>query len=125
MGHATAAAVGLLQLLALLPGVSRTGITVTAARLMGFERREAARLALLLGVPALLGLGLFKLWRLSHTAPLALSGDLALTALLAALAAWMAAGMLLSWLGRRTFLPFYVWRIMLGSGVIALYFLSA
>ena len=125
LGFGAAAIIGLLQVLALLPGVSRTGVAVTAARLMGFERREAARLALLLGVPALLGLASFKLWQLSRSTSLMVSGDLALTAVLAALIAWVAAGGLLSWLGRRTFLPFYVWRIMLGSGVIGLYFLSA
>ncbi|MGE4279846.1 MAG: undecaprenyl-diphosphate phosphatase [Magnetospirillum sp.] len=116
---------GLLQLLALVPGVSRTGIVVTAARLVGYERRDAARLALLLGVPALLGLGAFKLWQLSSQTVLIFSGDLLLATLLAAFMAWLAAGLMLSWLGRHTFQPFYVWRIMLGAGVVALNFLSA
>lgn len=125
LGYLGMAAIGLMQILALVPGVSRSGVTITAARLIGFERREAARLALLLGVPSLTGLGAFKLWQLSHSTSLLFSADLALAALLAATAAWAGAGLMLSWLGRRTFLPFYVWRIMLGSGVIALYFLSA
>lgn len=125
LGPLGGALIGLVQVLALVPGVSRTGLVVTVARLAGFERREAARLALLLGVPALFGLGLFKLWQLSQTTPLILSGDLALTAAMAAVAAWAAAGALLSWVRRRSFRPFYLWRIMLGSGVIALYFLSA
>jgi len=116
---------GLLQVVALVPGVSRTGIVVTAARIVGYERRDAARLALLLGVPALLGLGAFKLWVLSRQAVLILSADLLLAAALSALMAWLAAGGMLSWLGRRTFQPFYVWRIMLGAGVVALNFLSA
>lgn len=116
---------GLLQLVALVPGVSRTGIVVTAARIVGYERRDAARLALLLGVPAFLGLGAFKLWQLSGQAVLILSGDLLLATLLAAFMAWLAAGAMLGWLGRRTFQPFYVWRIMLGAGVVALNFLSA
>lgn len=116
---------GLLQLLALVPGVSRTGIVVTAARLVGYERRDAARLALLLGIPSLLGLGAFKLWQLSGQAVLIISGDLMLATLLAAFIAWLAAGGLLRWLGRRSFQPFYLWRIMLGAGVVALNFLSA
>lgn len=116
---------GLLQVLALAPGVSRTGIVVTAARIVGYERRDAARLALLLGIPAVLGLGVFKLWMLSQHTVLILSGDLLLATALAAFVAWLAAGALLGWLGRRTFQPFYVWRIMLGAGVVALNFLSA
>ncbi|MBR9972340.1 undecaprenyl-diphosphate phosphatase [Magnetospirillum sulfuroxidans] len=124
-GYGSVAIIGLLQILAMLPGASRTGIAVTAARLMGFERREAARLSLLLGIPALLGFGLFRLWQMAHSTPLLLSADLVLTAAVAAVAAWIAAGGMLTWLGRHTFLPFCLWRIMLGVGVIALYFLSA
>ncbi|OJX68673.1 undecaprenyl-diphosphate phosphatase [Magnetospirillum sp. 64-120] len=125
LGWLGAVLFGLLQLVALLPGVSRTGVVVTAARIVGYERRDAARLALLLGIPALFGLGLFKLWVLSTQAVLILSGDLLLATVLAAFMAWLAAGGMLGWLGRRTFQPFYVWRIMLGAGVVALNFLSA
>lgn len=125
LGFAAAAIIGLVQMAALIPGVSRTGLAVTVTRVLGYERREAARLALLLGIPALLGLGLFKLWRMAQDVPLLLSADLILTAILAALAAWLAAGAMLAWLGRHTFLPFCLWRIMLGAGVIGLYFLSA
>ena len=125
LGYGAAAIIGLVQMVALIPGVSRTGLAVTVARVLGYERREAARLALLLGIPALLGLGLFKLWHVREAVPLLLSTDLLLTAGLAAAAAWLAAGGMLAWLGRHTFLPFCLWRIMLGSGVIALYFLSA
>ena len=125
LGFGAVVIVGGLQILAVLPGVSRTGVTVTAARLMGFERRAAARLSLLLGIPALLGLGLFKLWQISQDGPLIVSVDLVLTAAMAAAAAWLATGGMLAWLGRHTFLPFCLWRIMLGIGVIALYFLSA
>jgi len=49
--------IGLAQVLALLPGTSRSGITMTAARFLGFERVEAARFSLLLAIPAILGAG--------------------------------------------------------------------
>lgn len=124
LGFAAAAVVGLLQVLALVPGVSRTGVVVTAARLMGFERRDAARLSLLLGVPVLIGFAALRLWQLAGTVPFVLSADLLLAAGLAAVVAWGASAALLRWLGRHTFLPFYLWRIMLGAGVIGLYFLA-
>lgn len=125
LGYGTVAVLGLLQLLALLPGVSRMGVTVTATRLLGLERREAARLSMLMAVPMLLGYGLFQLWHLTRAISLVMSADLALAAGLAALVAWAMAGLLLAWLRRHTFLPFALWRIMLGVGVIALHFLSA
>src|SRR3546814_14337752 len=58
--HMTFAAgfiIGLSQVLALIPGTSRSGITMTAGRFLGFERVEAARFALLLSIPAILGAG--------------------------------------------------------------------
>ncbi|MCP6497894.1 undecaprenyl-diphosphatase, partial [Klebsiella pneumoniae] len=53
LGWTGAMLIGLLQAAALLPGISRTAITIAAARLMGFERRDAARFSLLLAIPLL------------------------------------------------------------------------
>ena len=125
LGYMGAICIGLLQMLALLPGVSRTGITVTAARLMGFERRDAARLSLLLAIPLLAGHAVYGLRQLPHGLQVALSADGILAAGLAAVIAWLAAGGMLLWLNRHSYLPFCLWRIMLGAGVIVLFFLSA
>ena len=65
---------GLAQALALVPGTSRSGITMTMARLLGFERAEAARLSLLMAMPVILAAGVLE------TAGLVRGGDLALTA---------------------------------------------
>ncbi|NNE82883.1 MAG: undecaprenyl-diphosphate phosphatase, partial [Alphaproteobacteria bacterium] len=50
--------IGLAQVLALIPGTSRAGVTITAARLLGYERSEAARFSMLLSIPAVAGAGL-------------------------------------------------------------------
>ena len=59
--------IGIVQALALIPGTSRSGICITMARMMGIERREAARFAMLLGIPAIAGAGTLKgyeLWQM-------------------------------------------------------------
>lgn len=120
LGWVGAAVIGVLQAAAAIPGVSRTGITITAARLMGFERREAARFSLLLGIPMLAGHAGLTLWQLSRQAPLILSPDLALAAGLSFAAAMIAVASMMAWLDRHTFTPFAVWRIVVGLAVLGL-----
>lgn len=118
LGWLGAAIIGVLQAAAAIPGVSRTGITITAARLMGFERQDAARFSLLLGIPLIAGQAGLIVWQLSHKAPLIFSTDLMLAAGLAFVAALLAVAAMMAWLDRHTFTPFALWRIVLGLGVI-------
>lgn len=113
-----AAAIGLLQAAALIPGVSRTGITITAARLMGYERQDAARFSLLLAIPLVAAHAAFTMAGLSRQAPLALSADLVVAAGLAFGTALPAAAILVAWLDRHTLAPFAMWRIVLGGAVL-------
>jgi undecaprenyl-diphosphatase len=114
---------GLAQAMALIPGVSRSGGTITAGLLLGYSREAAARYSFLLAVPAVLGSGLYEAYG-------ALSGDVAgggvawgptiLASVLAfgvglAVIAW-----LLRYLARGSFTPFVVYRIALGVLVLAL-----
>ncbi len=67
-----AIAIGFAQALALIPGISRSGITITAARFLGFERSEAARFSFLLGIPAILAACIFtflEAWKLGIPIP--------------------------------------------------------
>ena len=60
--------IGLFQILAFLPGTSRSGITITASRFLGFERNSAAKISLLLSIPAILGatnLEVYDLYKLN------------------------------------------------------------
>ena len=61
MTWAPALIIGMAQAVALIPGVSRSGISMTAARALGFERPDSARFAFLLGIPAIAGAGVLKL----------------------------------------------------------------
>lgn len=118
------AVIGLVQLAGLVPGVSRTGLVMTAARLIGVERPEAARLALLLSIPVLLTQAATATWGLAAQARLVFSTDLAFAAGLALVVAWVCAGGLMAWLRHRTATLFCLWRIMMAGGVIGLSFLA-
>jgi undecaprenyl-diphosphatase len=113
------AIIGLSQILALVPGTSRSGITMTAARLLGYERGEAARFSMLLSIPTILGAGVLAgldLWQ---------DGDAALThaALVAAglsfVSALIAIALLMAWLKRASFTPFVIYRVVLGVALLA------
>lgn len=120
LGWIGAVAIGVLQAAAAIPGISRTGITVTAARLMGFERRDAARFSLLLAIPMIGGHAAHLLWQLSRQTQLIVSSDLALAAGLACVLAWVSAALMMAWLDRRGFGPFALWQVAVGVGVLGL-----
>ena len=120
MGIGSALAIGLAQVLALIPGTSRSGITMTAARFLGFERAEAARFSMLLAIPAILGAGTLAGLDLRESGDLALTRSAALAALLAFISALMAIAVLMQWLKRASFTPFVIYRILLGLVLLGL-----
>ncbi|MBL0419062.1 undecaprenyl-diphosphate phosphatase [Ramlibacter sp. AW1] len=110
---------GLAQALALIPGVSRSGGTITAGLLMGFTREAAARYSFLLAVPAVLASGFYQLWRHGHDA-----AAVPVTAtLIATLVSFVVGYAVIVWFLRlvatRTYMPFVVYRIALGLLVLA------
>jgi undecaprenyl-diphosphatase len=111
--------VGLAQVGALIPGVSRSGSTLTAALALGFRREEAARFSFLLGLPAIALAGFKELWEL-HKVHLDAHGwsVLALGLLVASLSAFVAIWSLMRVLERFSAWPFVVYRA--GLGVILL-----
>lgn len=115
-----AVVIGLAQALALIPGTSRSGICMTAARLIGMERADAARFAMLLSIPAILGAGALKgyeLWKLGDTH---VSADAFLAAGIACVTALIAIAIMMAWLRRATFTPFAIYRIGLGGVLLAI-----
>ncbi|HEY8019679.1 MAG TPA: undecaprenyl-diphosphate phosphatase [Thermoanaerobaculia bacterium] len=113
-------AVGCAQALALVPGTSRAGITITAALLLGFNREAAARFAFLLFLPIAAGAALLeghKLLKggLPPAEALAFGLGIAVSALVGyAVIAW-----LIGWLRRRSLDVFVVYRVLLGIGILA------
>jgi undecaprenyl-diphosphatase len=113
-----AVAIGMAQTLALIPGASRAGVTMTAARLMGFERQAAARFSMLLSIPAILAAGVLKSRELYESGQFAFGSDVAIAAALAFAIALASIAVLMFWLRRAGFTPFVVYRIMLGAGLL-------
>lgn len=107
--------VGCSQALALIPGVSRSGVTMTAALLMGLDRQASARFSFLLSIPVIAGAGLLKtvdLWR--HGAPVDW-GALALGAAVSGITAFLCITAFLRLLDKVGFMPFVYYRIGLAA----------
>jgi undecaprenyl-diphosphatase len=111
--------IGCAQVLALIPGTSRSGITMTAARILGMERRDGARLSMLLSIPVIIGAGSLKGWELYQSGNAALTYDAILAAGLSFMAALMVMAALMAWLKHSTYTPFVIYRIALGVFLLA------
>ena len=112
--------IGLMQAVALVPGTSRAGITMTAARFLGVERQDAARFSLLLSIPTIIGAGVLKGFELSETENTVLIYDVLMLAGFSFLFALVAISLLMVWLRRASFTPFVIYRILLGSMLLGI-----
>jgi undecaprenyl-diphosphatase len=110
--------IGAAQALALVPGVSRSGATISAGLLLNFDRAAAARYSFLLSVPAVVLSGLFEL-RHAGESPLPLGATAVATAL-AFVSGYASIALLLRWLTRHSLDVFVGYRVVLGAVVIAL-----
>ncbi|MGB0681134.1 MAG: undecaprenyl-diphosphate phosphatase [Magnetovibrionaceae bacterium] len=119
LGIADAILIGLAQMLALIPGTSRSGVTMTMARFLGMERVDAARFSMLLGIPAILGAGVLKGIEVFQTGEAALTTAVFTAAALAFVSALVAIALMMVWLRSAGFGPFVVYRILLGCGLLA------
>jgi undecaprenyl-diphosphatase len=111
-GWGTCLFVGAAQTLALVPGVSRSGVTMTAARLAGLTRVDSARFSFLLATPITLGACLVESHHAASRLPV---GTLLAGMLSAAVVGLLAIGVLLRWLGRTGFAPFFAYRAVLAA----------
>ncbi|MEG1392375.1 MAG: undecaprenyl-diphosphate phosphatase, partial [Aurantimicrobium sp.] len=111
---------GFAQALALIPGVSRSGGTITAGLFMGFSRTAAARYSFLLALPAVFGSGLYQLAK-SFKEPQVFNGFETLGATVVAFIVGIGViAFLMNLLGKHSFLPFVVYRMLLGGTLHAL-----
>jgi undecaprenyl-diphosphatase len=111
--------IGCAQVLALVPGVSRSGITLLAAMSLGLERPAAARFSFLLSVPAVAAAGIFELPKLLKSHEVG-GATLAIGLAAAVVASYASIAWLLKFLRTRTTIPFVVYRIALGALIFAL-----
>lgn len=120
--------IGLAQMLALIPGVSRSGASISAGLALGYTRPAAARFAFLLAVPAVFGSGLYETYTAFTCEPgvdagcgagYGLGPTVAAT-VVAFIVGYAVIAFLMRYLETRTFLPFVIYRILLGGVLIGL-----
>ena len=115
MRYGGAVVIGLAQCLALIPGASRSGVTMTAARYLGIGRVDAARFSMLLSIPTIAGAGLLKGLDIVTDGDAALGMDAVIVAVLSFGFALAAIGWMMRWLARADFRIFVWYRLALGT----------
>jgi undecaprenyl-diphosphatase len=111
--------IGCAQALALVPGVSRSGATITAGLFLGFDRASAARYSFLLSVPAVVLSGLFELREIGEEGGAGVV-ETALATIAAFVVGYASIAFLLRWLARHSTAVFVVYRVALGALVLVL-----
>jgi undecaprenyl-diphosphatase len=117
----TGVLIGLAQMLALIPGTSRSGITMTAGLALGLDRETAARVSFLLAIPAIAGAALFELIALLRSqGPVPWAGIL-LGLVVAAVSAWLCIRLFLDWIQRIGMVPFVIYRMLLAVLIVVVF----
>jgi undecaprenyl-diphosphatase len=114
-------AVGAAQAVALIPGTSRSGITITTGIFAGLDRATAARFSFLLGIPITAAAGGYKLLQLTRTGvPSEEVGPLIVAVVAAFLSGWLAVWFLVGYVRRRSLTPFVIYRLALSVVIVLL-----
>lgn len=111
---------GLAQACALIPGVSRSGATLSMGRFLGYERETATRYAFLLAIPAVIGAGVFELKEVPNGDNLYGWGPTIVATVVSFLIGYAAIAWLLRFVSTHSFTPFVIYRIALGAGTLLL-----
>ncbi|MGI9274425.1 MAG: undecaprenyl-diphosphate phosphatase [Endozoicomonas sp.] len=110
--------VGFAQAVALIPGTSRSGITMTAGLMLGLTREAAARFSFLLSIPVILGAGLLLTLDLVKSGVPIAWGELGAGAAISAISAWVCIHYFLAFINRIGLMPFVIYRFILGTILI-------
>lgn len=111
---------GFAQAMALIPGVSRSGGTITAGLLMGYERAAAARYAFLLAIPAVFGSGFYQLFKSWDEPGVFTLGETAVATGIAFIVALVVIAAFMGWISKHSFMPFVIYRVALGAVLLVL-----
>jgi len=111
--------IGVAQALALIPGTSRSGVTMTAGRFLGFTRPDAARFSFLLGIPAIAGAGVLTVGDALASGE-SITMDAVYCAILTFFAGLAAIAFLMALIKRVSFLPFVLYRMVLGGFLLVM-----
>lgn len=115
IGWQDAALIGCIQVVALIPGTSRSGITLTAGLLLGLTREAAARFSFLLSIPTLIASSVLIGRDLLHSDVPVEWGPLVLGAVVAGVAAYACIGLFIALLARTGMLPYVIYRLLFGT----------
>lgn len=115
-----AVVLGLWQVVALIPGTSRSGIVITGARALGYARHDAAKLSMLMSIPTILASGALLSLDVVGQADWALARDAGIAALIAFAAALAALALMMRLLRSVSFTPYVIYRIALGVVLLGL-----
>ena len=122
MGLKQALFIGLAQMLALIPGASRSGVTMTMARYLGFERLSAARFSLLLSIPVIIAAGCLQIVKLIRQEDIVVGAAALYVAIFSCIIALGAIHGMMKWLGRANFNLFVYYRFALGLVLLIISF---
>ena len=112
--------IGCAQVLALIPGTSRSGITMTASRFLGFSRKSAAHYSMLLAMVAISGAGTLMGLSLLKSGDLSLGIDVAIAIVFSFASGWIAISLMMKFLEKSTFVIFAAYRVILGTALLGL-----
>jgi undecaprenyl-diphosphatase len=107
--------IGLFQILALVPGVSRSGIVITAALLLNYNRNDAIKIAFLLSIPAIFMASSYNLLQLSSMGSVSILNDHLLGMILSLIVSYLTIYFFIATINKISFAPYIIYRIMLGT----------
>jgi len=107
--------IGLAQAVALIPGTSRSGITMTAGRFLGLDRVSAARFSMLLAIPTIIAAGVLGTKDIVESGNAQLGIDALIAAGLSFIAALIAIKLFMRWIASASMTPFVIYRLILGT----------
>ena len=107
--------IGLMQTLAIIPGVSRAGIVITAALIVGFNRNDSIKISFLLSIPAILMASIYQMTQLLDTKDIILLREYLLGFMFSFIFSYLTIRLFISTINRITFSPYIIYRIILGT----------
>lgn len=122
LGWRDAILIGVAQCLAIVPGTSRSGITITAGLMLGLERDAAARFSFLLSIPTIGLAGAYEAWLLFTQSARPDWGSMGVVTLVSAVVAFITVHYFLKFLNRTGMLPYVIYRVLLGIALFALFY---
>lgn len=116
--------IGFFQVLSIIPGTSRSGITMTAGLMMGLSREATARFSFLLSIPTIIGAGLLASVDLVQAKEAVDWASIGYGVVLSFISAYACISLFLAWISRIGMLPFVIYRLVLGAVLLAFVFLQ-